>query len=113
MHVNEVPLKEGREALPETYHELIEFGILASRKDPFDPMEKALKQVGDDYLARTEHLHQDCEILQEYLLSGELLAMSCVWRSPENRLVIATKGAPQARKNSIREDESDENIITF
>jgi hypothetical protein len=38
-----------REALPETYHELIEFGILASRKDPFDPMEKALQQVGDDY----------------------------------------------------------------
>jgi Ca2+-transporting ATPase len=85
-----------REALPETYHELIEFGILASRKDPFDPMEKALQQVGDDYLARTEHLHQDWEILQEYPLSGELLAMSCVWRSPENRLVIATKGAPEA-----------------
>lgn len=85
-----------REALPETYHELIEFGILASRKDPFDPMEKALKQVGDDYLARTEHLHQDWEILQEYPLSGELLAMSCVWESPEKRLVIATKGAPEA-----------------
>ncbi|WP_208344842.1 HAD-IC family P-type ATPase, partial [Aetokthonos hydrillicola] len=58
-----------REALPETFHELIEFGILASRKDPFDPMEKALKQVGDDYLARTEHLHHDWEILQEYPLS--------------------------------------------
>jgi Ca2+-transporting ATPase len=85
-----------REALPETYHELIEFGILASRKDPFDPMEKALQQVGDDYLARTEHLHRDWEILREYPLSGELLAMSCVWRSPENRLVIATKGAPEA-----------------
>ncbi|MFK0730252.1 MAG: cation-translocating P-type ATPase, partial [Gloeotrichia echinulata HAB0833] len=85
-----------REALPETYHELIEFGILASRKDPFDPMEKALKQVGDDYLARTEHLHQDWEILREYPLTGELLAMSCVWESPEKRLVIATKGAPEA-----------------
>ena len=85
-----------REALPENFHELIEFGILASRKDPFDPMEKALKQVGDDYLARTEHLHQDWEILREYPLTGELLAMSCVWESPEKRLVIATKGAPEA-----------------
>ncbi|WP_096666976.1 cation-translocating P-type ATPase [Dolichospermum compactum] len=85
-----------REALPETFHELIEFGILASRKDPFDPMEKALKQVGDDYLARTEHLHQDWEILREYPLTGELLAMSCVWKSPENKLVVATKGAPEA-----------------
>jgi Ca2+-transporting ATPase len=85
-----------REALPETFHELIEFGILASRKDPFDPMEKALKQVGDDYLARTEHLHQDWEILREYPLTGQLLAMSCVWQSPENKLVVATKGAPEA-----------------
>jgi len=85
-----------REALPETFHELIEFGILASRKDPFDPMEKALKQVGDDYLARTEHLHQDWEILREYPLTGELLAMSCVWQSPEDKLVVATKGAPEA-----------------
>ncbi len=85
-----------QEALPETFHQLIEFGILASRKDPFDPMEKALKQVGDDYLARTEHLHYDWEILREYPLSGELLAMSCVWESPEHKLVIATKGAPEA-----------------
>ncbi len=94
-HFYDVTLHEG-EALPETFHELIEFGILASRKDPFDPMEKALKQVGDDYLARTEHLHHDWEMLREYPLSGELLAMSCVWRSPEKRLVIATKGAPEA-----------------
>jgi len=85
-----------REALPETFHELIEFGILASRKDPFDPMEKALKQVGEDYLARTEHLHHDWQIHREYPLSGELLAMSCVWESPEHKLVIATKGAPEA-----------------
>jgi P-type Ca2+ transporter type 2C len=85
-----------REPLPEAWHELIEFGILASRKDPFDPMEKALKQVGDDYLARTEHLHHDWQIWHEYPLSGELLAMSCVWQSPDRRVVIATKGAPEA-----------------
>ena len=85
-----------QEALPETFHELIEFGILASRKDPFDPMEKALKQVGDDYLARTEHLHQDWEILREYPLTGQLLAMSCVWQSPEDKLIVATKGSPEA-----------------
>lgn len=27
----------GREPLPEAFHRLIEFGILASRRDPFDP----------------------------------------------------------------------------
>ncbi|MBH8577990.1 cation-translocating P-type ATPase [Nostocaceae cyanobacterium CENA369] len=94
-HFYDVTLHE-REPLPEAFHELIEFGILASRKDPFDPMEKALKQVGDDYLAKTEHLHYDWEILREYPLSGKLLAMSCVWQSPEGKLIIAAKGAPEA-----------------
>jgi Ca2+-transporting ATPase len=86
----------GREPLPEAVHPLIEFGILASRKDPFDPMEKALKQVGEDYLARTEHLHSDWKMVHEYPLSSELLAMSCVWQSPVGELMIAAKGAPEA-----------------
>jgi len=86
-----------REPLPETFHELVEFGILASRKDPFDPMEKALKQVGEDYLAKTEHLHNDWGLLQEYPLSEQLLAMSCVWQSPNGSdYIIAAKGAPEA-----------------
>ena len=33
--------------LPEAVHELVEFCILASQRDPFDPMEKAFKQLGD------------------------------------------------------------------
>ncbi|BAY10813.1 cation-translocating P-type ATPase [Calothrix sp. NIES-2098] len=85
-----------RESLPEDFHQLIEFGILASRKDPFDPMEKALRQMGEHYLAKTEHLHNDWELQREYPLSGQLLAMSCVWQSPTGNLTIAAKGAPEA-----------------
>lgn len=85
-----------RESLPEDFHQLIEFGILASRKDPFDPMEKALRQMGEYYLAKTEHLHNDWELRREYPLSGQLLAMSCVWQSPRGNLTIAAKGAPEA-----------------
>jgi Ca2+-transporting ATPase len=84
------------EPLPEAVHPLIEFGILASRKDPFDPMEKALQQIGWDYLARTEHLHEDWRLLYEYPLSPELLAMSCVWEAPTGELTVAAKGAPEA-----------------
>ncbi|MFM7448624.1 MAG: cation-translocating P-type ATPase [Leptolyngbyaceae cyanobacterium] len=85
-----------REPLPEVVHPLIEFGILASRKDPFDPMEKALQQVGQDHLAKTEHLHADWKLLYEYPLSTELLAMSCVWEAPNWELTVAAKGAPEA-----------------
>lgn len=89
-------LQHDREPLPEDVHPLIEFGILASRRDPFDPMEKALQQVGQSYLARTEHLHADWHMLHEYPLSKELLAMSCVWTSPTDELTVAAKGAPEA-----------------
>jgi P-type Ca2+ transporter type 2C len=83
--------------LPEAVHELAEFCILASQSDPFDPMEKAFKQMGERYLAQTEHLHRDWRLLREYPLSPHLLAMSHVWQSADGkRYEIAAKGAPEA-----------------
>jgi Ca2+-transporting ATPase len=84
-------------SLPEAMHQIIEFSILASQRDPFDPMERAIKQLGEDYLADTEHLHKDWVLVREYPLSRELLAMSHVWRSPDGiDFIIAAKGAPEA-----------------
>ncbi len=83
--------------LPDTFHELVEFAVLASQRDPFDPMERAIKEFGEEYLARTEHLHGNWILAREYPLSAELLAMSHVWQSPEGHdYVIAAKGAPEA-----------------
>ena len=82
---------------PETFHDLVEFSILASQRNPFDPMERAIKDFGEEYLARTEHLHGDWGLEREYPLSPELLAMSHVWRTLEGTdYVIAAKGAPEA-----------------
>ena len=88
---------EKQDSLPEKFHELVEFSILASQRDPFDPMEKALKKLGNDTLSDTEHLHDDWTIVREYPLSQELLAMSHVWKSPDGEdYIIAAKGAPEA-----------------
>jgi Ca2+-transporting ATPase len=82
---------------PDSCHDLVEFSILASQRDPFDPMERAIKEFGEKYLAHTEHLHADWVLEREYPLSPVLLAMSHVWRSTQGReYVIATKGAPEA-----------------
>jgi Ca2+-transporting ATPase len=90
-------LDDKGDRLPEAIHEVIEFSILASQMDPFDPMEKAFKKLGSDYLAKTEHVHRDWELVKEYPLSKRLLAMSRVWRSPSGKeYVIAAKGAPEA-----------------
>ena len=82
---------------PEEYHNIIEYGILSSQINPFDPMEKAINNIGESFLKGTEHLHADWEMVKEYSLSKELLAMSRVFRSKSsNQLVIAAKGAPEA-----------------
>ncbi len=84
-------------ALPERFHEVVEYGILASPVDQFDPMEKAMKELGGRTLASTEHIHKDWTLLREYPLSDQLLAMSHVWRSPDGQnTIIAAKGAPEA-----------------
>jgi Ca2+-transporting ATPase len=88
---------ESLTVLPDESHKLIEFGILASQRDPFDPMEKAFHELGNHDLANTEHLHADWTLERGYPLSPSLLAMSHVWKSPTGKdYVLAAKGAPEA-----------------
>ena len=78
-------------------HDANEFSILASQKDPFDPMEKAFEKLSLDHLAKTEHIHRDWELVKEIrsprscwpcLVSGDHLRKRVCDRLP--------KGAPEA-----------------
>jgi Ca2+-transporting ATPase len=83
-------------ALPEEFHELVEWGILASRKDPFDPMEKAFVSLADSSVIDERHLHPVWDIIREYPLSREMLSVTNVWKSEtNNHLEVASKGAPE------------------
>ena len=87
--------------MPEDFHELVEFGLLASARDPFDPMEKAFHDLGRKQLAETEHVHlhdSEWKLVHAYGLRPGLLAMSHVWQTAErnHEFVIAAKGAPEA-----------------
>lgn len=81
--------------LPEEAHDVVEFGILAGRRDPFNPMEIALQELGRRELNGTEHIHDDWTFVQEYPLTDEILAMSMVWMRGDE-YVIAAKGAPES-----------------
>jgi P-type Ca2+ transporter type 2C len=84
-------------ALPEAFHTLVEFSILASVAEPFDPMEKAFHRLGQHFLEGTEHLHRDWTLLQSYGLTPQLRAMSQVWEARQGTThVVAAKGAPEA-----------------
>ena len=73
----------GGAELPEPFHALVEYSILASVADPFDPMEKAFHRLGQHLLKGTEHLHRDWTLVQEYGLTPQLRAMSHVWKAVE------------------------------
>ncbi len=88
---------EGLVELPEAFHALVEFSILASDTDPFDPMEQAFARLGRHFLENTEHLHRDWTLAHQYALRPQLRAKSHVWRAVgSDDYVVAAKGAPEA-----------------
>ena len=90
-------ITDAESTMPGDFHEVLEYAVLASKPNPVDPMEKAIKSLCDRALCDTEHMHDDWTLEKEYPLSKELLAMSQVWISPTGtEYVIATKGAPEA-----------------
>ena len=96
-----------RSVLHENFHELVEYSLLASQIDPFDPMDKAIKETAEKHLSETEHVHRDWKLMHEYPLSSELLAISRVWESPSgSEYVIAAKGAPEAIMDLCHLDEN-------
>jgi len=101
--------------MPEGFHSLVEFGLLAGARDPVDPMEKAFDDLGRRLLADTEHLHgPDWNLVQAYGLRPELLAMSQVWRAADGRpeFVIAAKGAPEAIADLCHLGDADLALLT-
>ena len=95
------------------FHEIIEFAILSSQSNPFDPMEKAITSMGDLHLKGTEHIHKNWEMVKEYPLSKELLAMSRVFKSKETyEKNIATKGAPEAIFDLCHLDEENKKHLS-
>lgn len=98
--------------LPESYHDIIEYGILASHKDPFDPMEKAILRLAEENPWGREHIH-DWELIKDYPLSSQLLAMSCVWKSSSDAeyYYIASKGAPEAVVDLCHLEKNQSNAI--
>ncbi|MFZ9596044.1 MAG: cation-translocating P-type ATPase [Bdellovibrionia bacterium] len=101
---SQAPLGE----LPEAFHELLEFGFLASHEDGFDPMDQAFQSAALLYLRGTEHLHRSWSLKKEYPLAPELLSISQVWQTEEKGCYqVGSKGAPEAILSLCRLGEND------
>jgi Ca2+-transporting ATPase len=105
-------VSDGQEALPEPLREVVELAILASKPDPFDPMEQAIRSLAPRAPAPPGH-EAKWELARAYPLSPELLVMSHVWVSrADGRRVIAAKGAPEAIADLCRLPPSAREEIT-
>jgi Ca2+-transporting ATPase len=87
----------GQSVLPEHWHDLVEYALLASSSEALDPMDRAIQRLAGIALSGTGHIHKNWNVVRQYPLARDRLAISHVWISPDqSELVIASKGAPEA-----------------
>ena len=86
-----------RPGAPDVLGQLVESALLASARDTFDPMEKAIAVQASMRPGGTETIYAGLAAAGQYGLSPELLAMTNLWRRGDDRdLVVCAKGAPEA-----------------
>lgn len=97
MAENEIfSVRKEKVSYPEKYHELLEFAILASSKDGFDPMEKEIHNKASHIFGKDDHVHENWELVKEYPIAGQVIAITNVWQAKKAEYkVVATKGAPE------------------
>lgn len=84
---------------------IAEMAFLASKPQPFDPMEKAFHALA--MTCPANHQPDASQLIREYPLSADMPVMSNAWQGQENNTLIAAKGAPEAiaRLCHLGEDE--------
>ena len=86
-------------SIPDAFRDLIRVGVLASARQPFDPMEKAFHELRRKSARETAGPDdRSLEFVHVYGLRPDLLAVTQVWRPAAggSKLEVASKGAPEA-----------------
>jgi Ca2+-transporting ATPase len=92
-----VDLASGRDTLSEELRELVDVAILACKRSPFDPMERAIYASAAAIPFRADCPPPDWTLEREYPLAPNLLAVTHVWQlRGGDTAVLAAKGAPEA-----------------
>ncbi len=90
------PIGQDTRAIQKDSRTVIECGVLASSREPVDPMEKAIAELGAAVLPELGGMNSWI-LVREYPLSPELMAMTRVWQvDGSTAYVAASKGAPEA-----------------
>ncbi|HRG57455.1 MAG TPA: cation-translocating P-type ATPase [Bacteroidia bacterium] len=77
--------------------EILSMSMWSSEPNPFDPMEIAIHQAYSKFVAYDER--KNAEFIHEYPLGGKPPMMTHVFKKPDNQILVACKGAPEAILN--------------
>lgn len=92
--------------------EILRFGVLASQKNPFDPMEKAFLGAGEKYLT-SEDIYADLVLKKEYPLEEKSMSVLQAYEYKNGKTLVAAKGSPEAIFSlcHLEKDKVDELIM--
>jgi Ca2+-transporting ATPase len=92
-----VAVASGGRALAESHEILLHTAALASKPEPFDPMERALHEARRRLNTQDRSVSREWWLTREYPLTTELLAVTHAWQQhAAGTVVMASKGAPEA-----------------
>ena len=95
----------GRADMPAAVGAVLHFAALACEENPFDPMERAIVGYALDHDAEPTRIRGHWQLVREYDLTRDLLAVTHCWQEREGvEVVVATKGAPEAVARLCRLD---------
>lgn len=78
------------------FEKLLRLGVLASQKDPIDPIEREIKKNYEKKVSAEKKFLEELSLIKEYPLSQEIVALSHVWKKEKDGYLIASKGSPEA-----------------
>ena len=101
-----IVLADGMHTGSTSFERLLEYGVLASQQDPYDPLEKEIYKASKS-LSGYGAL-RELTLIKEFPLTKELLALSHVWRAGSSgAYTIASKGSPEAVLDLCRASEKE------
>lgn len=76
--------------------DLLFYSVLASMKNPFDPMERAIQKALKDFDSSIYEKYEKLQLIKEYPLTDSCRAMTNVWKDGNSdNLIAAIKGSPE------------------
>lgn len=102
-----IDLQQAGVAIDPAAQAVLETALAASEREPFDPMERAIHAAARSFAPGTVERLAQANLVKEYDLTPELLAVTHLWRGPQAaHCTVAVKGAPETVMDLCRLDSS-------